>query len=85
MIVPGIRTQYREDKPAGVVRCYLASSTADPDRVEIGTINAALCRNCPGLFDKWKDAMAFAMSSIIKETLGVEVSSIHEERLEERN
>ena len=87
MIVPGVRFQFRQSNKDNLIRCYLASDEQDPNRVEVSTLCLSLAQRIPSLYEKWQEAMQFAMNFIVSDITGVDVAniSIVEEKLTDRN
>lgn len=75
---------FREDKKAGVIRCYF-SSLDDSDRTEIGQMSVALCRKVPDLFDRWVVLMQAAYKVALEESTGCEVTGFHTYRPHDKN
>ncbi len=43
------------DPEAGVVHAYLMDPSGSGDKVELSSVNLALCENMPAAFDLWKE------------------------------
>jgi hypothetical protein len=73
LIQADVMLSVRSDRPAGVIRAYLADRHS-ADRRELARLDIRVADEVPGAFDLWVAAMTEVVNRLVEQATGVKVA-----------